>query len=161
VRLHYVKVFALVVLVATCARARSTGFPPPARPVILVPTDFTSTFVGLYNLLEVRGMPVLMADSAFGTIRTDWIYWEPGETNLAAMAVCDQVADSLPARARARFAFEIRRRANRASVSILTHWQSERLPGFDDSDRGFQDCRSTGEWERAIEQVLTQGATIR
>jgi hypothetical protein len=160
-RVRYVTIFALVVLVATCARARGPGFPPSARSVILVPTDFTSTFVGLYNLLEVRGLPVLMADSAFGSIRTDWVYWEPGEMNLATMAVCEQVVDSLPMRARARFAFEIRRRANRASVAILTHWQSERLPGFDDSTRGFQDCRSTGEWERAIEQVLTQGATIR
>ena len=155
---------ALLLLItgsAACARMRAPGFPPPARPAVLVPSSYEATFSTVARLIESRGLPVLQEDVSFGSIQTDWIYWQPGEVDLAAMAHCDLGEGTVPMRTRARFGFEVRRRANRASVMILTQWQAERHAGFDDSDRGFVDCRSTGEWERMIEKTLTQRATIR
>jgi len=128
---------------------------------VLVPSDYETTLNSVARLIEARGMVVLREDAAFGSIQTDWVNWGPGEVDLEAMADCDLPEGTVPMRTRARFGFEVRRRANRASVMILTQWQAERHAGFDDSDRGFVDCRSTGEWERMIEQTLTQRATIR
>jgi uncharacterized lipoprotein len=144
-----------------CAKMGAPGFPPPARPAVLVPSDYETTFNSVARLIEARGMPLLLEDQSFGTIQTDWVYWDAGEVDLQAMADCDLGEEAAPTRTRARFAFDVRRRANRASVQILTQWQAERHAGFDDSDRGFTDCRSTGEWERMMEQTLTQRTTIR
>jgi hypothetical protein len=150
----------MATLAAACSGMSAPGFPPPARPAVLVPSDYETTFASVARLIENRGIPVLREDASFGTIQTDWHYWGPGEVDLGAMADCD-LGEDLPMRTRARFGFEVRRRANRASVMILTQWQVERHAGFDDRDRGFVDCRSTGEWERMMEQTLTQRATIR
>lgn len=159
--LRSLSLLLLIAVSATCARMRSPGFPPPARPAVLVPSTYEATFSAVARLIDSRGMPVLQEDPSFGSIQTDWIYWEPGEVDLEAMADCGFDEGTVPMRTRARFGFEVRRRANRASVMILTQWQAERHAGFDDSDRGFVDCRSTGEWERMMEQTLTQRATIR
>ncbi len=148
-------------LPAACSRMNAPGFPPPARPAVLVPSDYETTLRSIARFIESRGMTVLREDASFGSIQTDWVYWGPGDVDLEAMADCDLGEGSLPTRTRARFGFDVRRRANRSSVMILTQWQAERHAGFDDSDRGFVDCRSTGEWERMIEQTLTQRATIR
>lgn len=144
-----------------CARAGNPGFPPPARPGILVPTSASGTFYALLTLLETRGYSVLMADTAFGILRTDWMEWQPGENDLRNLADCGVDSTALASRTRARFGFEVRPRANRAFVTILAHWQMELHAGFDDSDRGFVDCRSTGEWERTVEEALLQRQLIR
>ena len=151
---------ALTVAVA-CARAGSTGFPPPVRAGVLSATDKQTTFFALSGLMESRGYPVVMADTAFGVLRTDWVQWEAGEVDVSDMADCDVGPNAPPSRTRARFAFEIRRRANRSFVTIISHWQMEKHRGFDDSDRGYVDCRSTGEWERAMEATLTERGPIR
>ncbi|MFQ5535954.1 MAG: hypothetical protein ACE5GJ_00760 [Gemmatimonadota bacterium] len=155
------RALALALLAATaavwgCARTRATSFPPPARPGVLVPTGFEATFASLAGLLESRGFPVLVSDHRFGNLITDWVFWEPGEVDLRAIADCDLPPNAPVSRARARFAFEVRPRANRAFVTILTQFQIERHPGFDKSSRGFVDCRSTGEWERNIAEALTR-----
>ena len=159
--LRSLSLLLMATLSAACSRMNAPGFPPPARPAVLVPSDYETTFHSIARFIESRGMPVLQEDASFGSIQTDWVYWGPGEVDLEAMADCDLGEGSVPMRTRARFGFEVRRRANRASVMILTQWQAERHAGFDDSDRGFVDCRSTGEWERMIEQTLTQRGTIR
>ena len=151
---------AMTVAVA-CARAGAVGLPPPVRPGVISPTDARTTFRSLSGLMESRGFPVLMADTSFGVLRTDWVDWEPGEIDLADMADCGGGPDSPPARTRARFSFEVRPRANRSFVTIISHWQVERHGGFDESDRGYVDCVSTGEWERAIEETITQRQVIR
>jgi hypothetical protein len=123
----------LITLSAACARMRSPGFPPPARPAVLVPSNYEATFSAVARIIDSRGMPVLQEDPSFGSIQTDWIYWEPGEVDLEAMADCGLDEGTVPMRTRARFGFEVRRRANRASVMILTQWQAERHAGFDGS----------------------------
>jgi len=147
--------------VAACARAGSVGFPPPARPGVLASSGAEVTFQALSGLMEARGFPVLMADTAFGVLRTDWVEWEAGEMNLTDMADCGAGPDAPPSRTRARFSFEVRPRANRSFVTIITQWQMEKHAGFDGSDRGFVDCKSTGEWERRMEEGLTQRQVIR
>lgn len=144
-----------------CARMSSPGFPPPARAAFLVPTDFETTFQSLATIVESRGMPVIVADSSFGSIQTDWMDWDAGELDLAGLAQCDQTEGAPPARTRARFAFDVRPRANRATVTIRVQWQTQRYTGFNGEDGGFVDCRSTGEWERRLEEGLTQRGTIR
>lgn len=149
-------------LVATgCARAGSSGFPPPARPGVLVAGDAEGTYESIRAMIEARGLPILLEDREFGTLITDWVHWAPGEVNLTALADCDLPDDAPVADARGRFAFEIRPRANRAQVTILAQYQIERHPGFDESDRGYVDCRSTGEWERTVAESLTQRQLIR
>jgi hypothetical protein len=111
--------------------------------------------------MESRGIPILMADTAFGVLRTDWVEWEASEIAIDDMADCGNGSESLPARTRARFSFEVRPRANRSFVSIISHWQMDKHQAFDESDRGYVDCRSTGEWERSIEEALTQRQIIR
>lgn len=152
---------AAVAVAVACARAGAVGLPPPVRPGVLAAGDARSTFLALSSLMESRGIPVLMADTSFGVLRTDWVDWEPGEIDLSDMADCGGGPDSPPSRMRARFGFEVRPRANRSFVTILSQWQIERHSGFDDSDRGYVDCQSTGEWERSVEQSLTQRQVIR
>lgn len=149
-------VAAAALLLGGCASSTSTGFPAPARAGVLVPTDFETTFRTVVGLLETRGIPVLVADADFGNVITEWIEWAPGEVDLGVLADCDLPDDAPVSAARGRFGFEIRPRANRAQVTVLTHYQVERHPGFDDSDRGYVDCASTGEWERAVTEVLTR-----
>ncbi len=144
-----------------CARMSSPGFPPPARPGFLVPSDFETTFASLSMMVEARGMPVLVSDSDFGSIQTDWVNWDEGEVDLDSVARCDLPPGAPPVRTRARFSFDVRRRANRATVTIRTQWQAELRAGFAQGNRSYVDCPSTGEWERMVEQALTQRATIR
>ncbi|MEQ8329238.1 MAG: hypothetical protein RJQ04_07655 [Longimicrobiales bacterium] len=152
----------LVALTATgCARAGSTGFPPPARPGVLVAADAEQTFATLHAMLETRGLPILVSDASFGNLITEWVDWAPGEVNLGALAECGLDDDDRVTHARGRFAFEVRPRANRAQVTVLAHYQVERHPGFDESDRGYVDCRSTGEWERVVGDALTQRQVVR
>lgn len=150
-----------LVTAGACARAGSSGFPPPARPGVLVASAAPDTYEAIRAMMEARGLPILVEDQEFGTLITDWVNWAPGEVNLSALADCNLPDDAPVADARGRFAFEIRPRANRAQVTILAHYQIERYPGFDDSDRGYVDCRSTGEWERAVAESLTQRQIIR
>ncbi len=145
---------AATLLLGGCASTSAPGFPPPARPGVLVATDFETTFLTVLSLVESRGIPVLVADRDFGNVITEWIEWAPGEVDLSALADCDLREDTPVSAARGRFAFEVRPRANRAQVTALTHYQVERHPGFDDSDRGYVDCASTGEWERAVYDAL-------
>lgn len=152
---------AALVVGAACARAGAVGFPPPVRPGVLSATGAQSTFRMIFGLMEVRGFPILMADTAFGILRTDWVEWDPGVMDLKDMADCGVEPGALPSRTRARFAFEVRPRANRSFVTIISQWQMEKHAGFDASDRGFVDCQSTGEWERAMEENLTQRQVIR
>jgi len=152
---------AALVVAAACTRAGSVGFPPPVRPGVLSATDAESTFRGLAGLMESRGFPILMADTAFGVLRTEWMEWDVGEMNLENLADCGVGPNAPPSRTRARFAFEVRPRANRSFVTIITHWQMEAHAGFDDSDRGYVDCQSTGEWERTMEENLTLRQVIR
>jgi len=154
---------ALVALAATgaCARMHAPGLPPPARPPVLVELSFEQAFASLASLVEARGIPVLVADEQFGSIRTDWVYFDPGAVDLTQLADC-HVDPGAPAPAsRVRYGFEVRRRANRATVTILTQYQAEAHRGLDPNDISYADCTSTGEWERMIEQSLTQRGTIR
>lgn len=154
---------AAVALMAAggCARGGSSGFPPPARPGVLVASDAPGTYEAIRAMIEARGLPLLVENEEFGSLVTDWVHWAPGEVNLAALADCDLPENAPVGDARGRFAFEIRPRANRAQVTILAQYQIERVPGFDDSDRGYVDCRSTGEWERTVAESLTQRGMIR
>jgi hypothetical protein len=152
---------AAVAVAVACARAGSVGLPAPVRPGVLSSTDAQSTFRAISGLMEAQGFPVLMADTSFGVLRTDWVEWDAGEMNLEDVADCEIGPDWPASRTRARFAFEVRPRANRSFVTIISHWQMEKHVGFDDSDRGFVDCRSTGAWERAMEETLTQRQVIR
>lgn len=148
-------------LLAGCARMHAPGFPPPVRPPVLIQLPADQVYARLYSMLEARALPIVVEDPQFGFLRTDWVYWEEGELAVTFVADCP-VTSELPAgRVRARFGFDIRRRTVQSSVSILAQWQMEKLAGFDESDRGFVDCRSTGEWERMVEGTLTQRQTIR
>jgi hypothetical protein len=156
---------ALAVVVAlaagSCQRARAPGFPPPARPAVLVELGFDQAFASLSALLEARSFPVLVADEHFGSIRTDWIYFDPGEVDLTDLADCHLQAGAPPPALRVRYGFEVRRRANRSTVTILTQYQAGTRRGFDEEDVSWLGCPSTGEWERLVEQTLTQRGTIR
>ena len=156
-----VPVLAALVVAVACARAGAVGFPAPVRPGIQSGSNARSTFLAVYGLMESRGIPVIMADTSFGVLRTDWVEWGPGEIDLEAMADCEVGPEAPPARTRARFAFEVRPRTVRSFVTIISHWQMEKHGRFDDSDRGYVDCRSTGEWERSMEEMLTQRQVIR
>jgi len=162
-RAHVAGRLALVVAAATgaCARMHAPGFPPPARPPLLVELTLEQAFASLSSLMEARGYPVLVADEQFGSIRTDWIYFDPGEVDLRELADCRLDPAAPPPALRVRYGFEVRRRANRATVTILTQYQAEAHRGFDPDDVSYADCASTGEWERMIEQSLTQRGTIR
>lgn len=151
----------LLLLPSGCSRATRSSFPPAARPPVFIQLDFETAFNTLRAVLESRHYPLVVEDEQFGSVRTDWVYYEPGELDLRPLAVCPLGPDAAPARARARFGFDVRRRTVNSTVTILTQWQVERLAGFDEADRGFVDCRSTGEWERLIEGTLTQRGTIR
>lgn len=154
---------ALVAVAATgaCARMHAPGFPPPARPPLLVELTLEQAFASLSSLLEAHGIPVLVADEQFGSIRSDWVYFDPGEVDLTQLADCRVDPAAPPPALRVRYAFEVRRRANRATVTILTQYQAEAHRGFTPDDVSYADCTSTGEWERMIEQSLTQRGTIR
>ena len=160
---RYTGTLALVALAAAgaCARMHAPGFPPPARPPLLVELSFEQAFSSLASLVEARGIPVLVADEQFGSIRTDWVYFDPGEVDLTQLADCHLDPAAPPPALRVRYGFEVRRRANRATVTILTQYQVEAHRGFDPNDISYTDCASTGEWERMIEQSLTQRGTIR
>jgi hypothetical protein len=144
-----------------CARLHRPGFPRPVRAPVLVLSDFDMTMSAISGMLETRGIPILMTDSQFGTIQSDWVYWEAGEVDLSYVADCGGDADTPPNRMRARFRFDVRRRAKGSTVQIATQWQADKHPGFERGTEGFVDCRSTGEWERAVEEALTQRQTIR
>lgn len=148
-------------LLAGCARMSAPGFPSPVRPPILIQVQADQVYAGLLAMLEARGLPIVVEDEQFGFLRTDWVYWDDGELTVSTVAECPVSSEAPPARVRARFGFDIRRRTVQSSVSILAQWQMEKLAGFDESDRGFVDCRSTGEWERMVEGTLTQRQTIR
>ena len=154
-------VLALGVAAASCRRMSAPGFPPPARPAVLVEVGFEQAFSSLSTLLEARNIPVLVADDQFGSIRTDWIYFDPGEADFTRLADCHQQPGAPAPPLRVRYGFEVRRRANRATVTILTQYQAGTSRGFDQGDVAYTDCRSTGEWERLVEQTLTQRGTIR
>ena len=159
-RVHLVPLLAALAVATACARNQQTGFPPPVRPGIISPTTAQVTFRSLASLMEARGFPVLMADTSFGVLRTDWVEWSPGEVNISTMADCEVGADAPASRTRARFSFEVRPRANRSFVTIISQWQMEKHGGFDDSDRGFVNCMSTGEWERMLEESILQRQVI-
>lgn len=156
-----IPVFAALLLVVACVQARNVGMPGPVRPDVLSVADAQSTFRSLSSLMEARGFPILVADTSFGFLRTEWVEWDAGEVDLRDVADCDASPESPPYRTRARFAFEVRARAHGSFVTIISHWQMEKHAGFDESDRGFTDCTSTGEWERAMEEMLTQRRAIR
>jgi len=159
--MHRAALILALPLLAACARMRAPGFPSPVRPPVLIQVPTEQVFTSLLSMLEARGLPIVVEDEQFGFLRTDWVYWDEGELAVSQVADCP-VSPELPAgRVRARFGFDIRRRTVQSSVSILAQWQMERLAGFDESDRGFVDCRSTGEWERMVEGTLTQRQTIR
>ncbi len=50
--------------------------------------SFEQAFGSLAALLESRSIPVLVADDQFGSIRSDWTYFEPGEVDLTRLAEC-------------------------------------------------------------------------
>jgi len=160
-RRPFLPVLAALVVAAACARTGAVGLPAPVRPGVLSNTNAEGTFRAISGLMEAQGFPVLVADTAFGVLRTDWVEWEAGEMNLQEVADCEVGPEPPPSRTRARFAFEVKPRANRSFVTIISHWQMERHVGFDQSDRGYVDCRSTGAWERAMEETLTQRRVIR
>jgi len=157
------RVFAVLALpfLAACAHARGPGFPSAVRPPVLIQVPADQVYPSLLAMLEARGLPIVVEDPQFGFLRTDWVYWDEGELAVGQVADCPATPGLAPGRVRARFGFDIRRRTVQSSVSILSQWQMETLAGFDDSDRGFVDCRSTGEWERMVEGTLTQRQTIR
>ena len=156
-----VTLLATLAVAASCARARGPGMPPPVRPGISVSRDAQSVFLGINALLEARGIPVLLADTAFGTLRTDGVEWEPGENSFEGIADCGVTADSPPSATRARFGFDVRARTIHSYVTIMTQWQMETHRGFDGSDRGYVDCPSTGEWERRMEENILQRQVVR
>jgi len=144
-----------------CSRLHQSGFPRPVRAPVLVLSDFDVTMSAISGMLETRGIPILVTDTQFGTIQSDWVYWEAGEVDLSYVADCGGDPDVALDRMRARFRFDIRRRAKGSTVQIATQWQAEKHPGFQRGSAGYVDCRSTGEWERAVEEALTQRHTIR
>lgn len=151
----------LTLLAPGCSRSTRPSFPPPARPPVFVQLDFQTAFNTLRAVLEARNYPLVVEDEQFGSVRTDWVYFGPGEIDLAPLAVCAEGPTGPEARTRARFGFDVRRRTVNTTITILSQWQVERLPSLDGSSRGFVDCRSTGEWERLIEGTVTQRGTIR
>ena len=156
-----IPVLAALVVAVACARAGAVGFPAPVRPGVSSATDAQRTFMAISGLMEAQGFPILMADTSFGVLRTDWVEWEADEMNLQDMADCEVGPEAPPARTRARFAFEVKPRTIRSFVTIISHWQMEKHTGFNESDRNYVDCRSTGEWEKAMEDMLTQRQVIR
>ena len=150
-----------VLAAGVACSGRSPGFPPPARPGISVSRDAQSVFLGINALLEARGIPVLVADTTFGSLRTDWVEWEPGENSFQGLARCPVTDQSPPSATRARFGFEVRARTVHSFVTIYTQWQMEAHPGFDDTDRGYVNCPSTGEWERRMEENILQRQVVR
>ena len=105
---------------------------------------------------------MLVEDVQFGNIITDWVEWAPGEIDLTELADCGLDGSDPVTHARGRFGFEVRPRANRAQVTVLSQYQVERYPGFDENDSGgYVDCRSTGEWERSVAEALTQRQIVR
>jgi hypothetical protein len=154
-------VLALALSAGGCSRATRPSFPPPVRAPVFLQLDFETAFGQLLSVMESRNYPLVVEDAQFGTVRTDWVTYEAGEVDLSALATCPPPAEPATARMRARFGFDVRRRTVQTTVTLLTQWQIERLRGFEESDRGWVDCRSTGEWERGIESMLTQRGTIR
>ena len=154
-------VLVLTLAAGGCSRATRPSFPPPVRAPVFLQLDFETAFGQLLSVLESRGYPLVVEDAQFGTVRTDWVYYEAGEVDLSSLTTCPRPAEAGTARTRARFGFDVRRRTVQTTVTLMTHWQIERLAGFEESDRGWADCRSTGEWERGIESMLTQRGTIR
>ena len=148
-------------LLTGCARMRAPGFPSPVRPPVLIQVTADQVYASLLSMLEARGLPIVVEDDQFGFLRTDWVYWDEGELAVSQVADCPVSTEMPPGRVRARFGFDVRRRTVQSSVSILSQWQMEKLPGFDGDERSFVDCRSTGEWERMVEGTLTQRQTIR
>lgn len=159
--MHRVPLILALSLLAACARVGAPGFPSPVRPPVLIQVPADQVYPSLLGMLEARGLPIVVEDPQFGFLRTDWVYWDEGELAVSQVADCPVSSGAPPGRVRARFGFDIRRRTVQSSVSILSQWQMEKLAGFDDSDRGFVDCRSTGAWERMVEGTLTQRQTIR
>jgi hypothetical protein len=160
-RRHLIVITVAALSLSGCARLHRPGFPRPVRAAVLVLTDFDVTMAAISGMLETRGIPILLTDAQFGTIQSDWVYWEPGEVDLSYVTDCGDAADAPPDRMRARFRFDVRRRAKGSTVQIATQWQADKHPGFERGTTGFVDCRSTGEWERAVEEALTQRQTIR
>ena len=151
-----------LLLLTACAHRGAPGFPTPVRPPVFIQMDGDQAYASLLAILENRDLPLVVEDPQFGMLRTDWVTWEGGELDPAAMAECPVTPGTQPGRIRARFGFDIRRRTVQSTISILTQWQIEAHPGMEEGgDRGFVECRSTGEWERMMEGVLTQRGTIR
>lgn len=159
--LRFAAVLAAILALGACSGSRRPNFPAPARPPVFVQVDFETVFSTLRGMLEARGYPLVVEDEQFGSVRTDWVYFDAGEVDVSVLADCPGSGAGPAARIRARFGFDVRRRTVQSTVTILSQWQVERTAGFDESDRGFADCQSTGEWERMVEGTLTQRGTIR
>lgn len=150
-----------LLLLPGCARMRAPTFPSAVRPPLVIQGIPSEFYPGLLAMLENRGLPIVVDDPQFGIIRSDWVNWDEGKVDVRVMADCPVSPNAPPGKVRARFGFDIRQRTVQSSVTILSHWQIEKVPSLDNSDRGFVDCRSTGEWERMVEGTLTNRNTIR
>ena len=146
-------------LALSCGGGVLDSFPPPATVGVEVMNPTARLGDAVQEYLELQGLPVRGAGLRGNVVETDWFTVADLETGATPLAVCPAVSEQADPRYRARYRFSISPRAGSRLFQVEAHWQ--RASGTDlPREPAWQDCRSTGSWERAMEERLVLRAEL-
>ena len=96
-----------------------------------------------------------------GVITTEWFQVRDVERSPTPLAVCPEGGheDDPTLAYRARYRFNILPRGGIRLFRVDAHWQKERRT-VDPEEPAWTDCRSTGAWERDVEDRIVLRAKL-
>ncbi len=152
--LRIVTLLALPFLVTGCARRVVENFPPMVRAGVYPDVSVESLWAAIVEHADVNALAVRETDGFHRVLTTDWspVDLETGDASLHADCG-DALEQDTPPQVRFRSRFAASRRGGRSLLRVEAHWQVS-TEGFADG-LPWRDCRSTGVWERMMEERLS------
>lgn len=153
--LRIVTLLTLPFLLTGCARRVTENFPPMVRAGIYPDVSVESLWAAILEHADVNALAVRETDGFARVLTTDWSPVDPGAADTSLHADCEGALErATPTQMRFRSRFAANRRGGRSLLRVEAHWQVSRAEGLEDG-LAWRNCRSTGVWERMVEERLS------
>jgi len=153
--------FLIGVWFAGCSGHALDSFPPPVRPGLEVFESNYRLTDAVQEYIDFRALPVSPDRMRSGVVTTEWFPVRDLERPPTPLARCPGTSPGAEADPtyRARYRFSILPRGGFRLLRAEAHWQRE-VEGGEGGTPAWEDCRSTGVWERETEDRILLRAKL-